>query len=198
MIVQAARTAFSKTGDVNGTTVKMIASHAKISEGVIYHHFESKDDLFFAAIVEPLQQSIHSVVDSVHDYDPSEHTPEELEEMTARFWESMIRSLGKILPLFGLVLFGEPDRARRFYRGTFSDAIDELASTWQRIYDDYGVPYPARDVAIATVGIALAFALDSRYSKDKVDLDATAASLAAVTQRGFWPPVGPTKPSKSK
>jgi AcrR family transcriptional regulator len=189
VILEAAREAFSETGDVNATTVKMIAAHAKISEGVIYHHFESKDELFFAAIVEPLERAIRSVVENVTDYDPSEFTPEDLQAMTTRFWASMIRSIEKIVPLFGLVLFGEPERARRFYRGTFSKAIDELAGTWQKIYDDFGVEYSGREVAMSTVGIALAFALDARYGRKRTDLEETALTLASFTHDGFWPPV---------
>src|ERR1700691_3061984 len=38
-ILKAARKAFSETGDLNGTTIKIIAQHAEISEGVIYRHF---------------------------------------------------------------------------------------------------------------------------------------------------------------
>ena len=56
-ILKAARKAFSETGDLNGTTIKIIAQHAEISEGVIYRHFESKDQLFFEAAVEPLRGS---------------------------------------------------------------------------------------------------------------------------------------------
>jgi Bacterial regulatory proteins, tetR family len=46
-ILAAARRAFTETGDMNGTTIKVIAEHSGISEGVIYRHFESKDQLFF-------------------------------------------------------------------------------------------------------------------------------------------------------
>lgn len=52
-ILDAARRAFIETGDMNGTTIKVIAEHSGISEGVIYRHFESKDQLFFEAVVEP-------------------------------------------------------------------------------------------------------------------------------------------------
>ena len=39
-------------------TIKVIAQHSGISEGVIYRHFESKDQLFFEAVVEPLQRAV--------------------------------------------------------------------------------------------------------------------------------------------
>ena len=57
-ILEAARRAFTETGDMNGTTIKVIAEHSGISEGVIYRHFESKDQLFFEAVVEPLQRAL--------------------------------------------------------------------------------------------------------------------------------------------
>jgi AcrR family transcriptional regulator len=186
LILQAARQAFSKTGDMNGTTIKVIAAQAQISEGVIYRHFESKDELFFEAIVEPLRSAVASVVEEVSDFDPASFTSGDLDEMTMRFWATMIRSMEKILPLLGLVLFGETDRARKFYRGSFTDAVDELADTWQSIYDHHEVDYPSRVVALSSIGVALAFALDARYNREH-DLDALAGSLVELTQRGFWP-----------
>ena len=39
-ILAAARRAFSETGDMNGTTIKLIAERSGISEGVIYRHFD--------------------------------------------------------------------------------------------------------------------------------------------------------------
>ena len=57
-ILQAARRAFTETGDMNGTTIRHIAERGGISEGVIYRHFESKDQLFFEAVVEPLREAV--------------------------------------------------------------------------------------------------------------------------------------------
>jgi len=57
-ILAAARRAFTETGDMNGTTIKLIAARSGISEGVIYRHFESKDQLFFEAVVEPLKKAV--------------------------------------------------------------------------------------------------------------------------------------------
>ena len=62
LILAAARRAFTETGDMNGTTIKVIAEHSGISEGVIYRHFESKDQLFFEAVVEPLKKAVDDLV----------------------------------------------------------------------------------------------------------------------------------------
>ncbi len=61
-ILAAARRAFTETGDMSGTTIKVIAEHSGISEGVIYRHFESKDQLFFEAVVEPLKEAVDDLV----------------------------------------------------------------------------------------------------------------------------------------
>ena len=61
-ILEAARRAFTETGDMNGTTIRHIADRAGISEGMIYRHFESKDQLFIEAVVEPLTEAIDKLV----------------------------------------------------------------------------------------------------------------------------------------
>lgn len=188
IILVAARKAFSKTGDLNGTTIRAIAQQAKISEGVIYQHFESKDELFFEAIVEPLRTAIESVVDEVGDFNPVRSANDDIAELTRRFWSTMIKTMEQILPLLGLVLFGETARARTFYRGPFTDAVNELAETWQRIYDENGIDYNARAVTLSSIGMAIAFSLDSRYKRD-FDLESTVESLAALSHGDFWPPL---------
>jgi AcrR family transcriptional regulator len=186
MILVAARKAFSKSGDLNGTTIRAIAQQAKISEGVIYQHFESKEELFFEAIVEPLRRAIASVVDEVGDFNPVRGANEDIAELTRRFWTTMMKTMDQILPLLGLVLFSETTRARAFYRGPFTDAVNELADTWQHIYDKIGVAYNAREVALASIGIAISFSLDSRYQRD-FDLESTVEVLTAITHGDFWP-----------
>src|SRR5271165_5762566 len=71
-ILAAARRAFTETGDMNGTTIKLIATRSGISEGVIYRHFESKDQLFFEAVVEPLQKAVDDLVAATELFDRDE------------------------------------------------------------------------------------------------------------------------------
>src|SRR6266702_3365248 len=141
-ILAAARRAFTETGDMNGTTIKVIAEHSGISEGGVYRHFDSKD---------------------------------------------------QVLPLLGLVLFGDPQVARRFYRENFAVAMDRLAEAWREVEDRYGFPFESPDIsARAVMGMALILALESHHART-YDRDRALALISAGTVKGFFPAIEPAR-----
>jgi AcrR family transcriptional regulator len=109
-ILAAARRAFTETGDMNGTTIKLIAERSGISEGVIYRHFESKDQLFFEAVVEPLTKAVDDLVEASAMVDRDQPlTPErQLETMTGLYRHLM--SEGTVKGFFPAI---KPGRRRR-------------------------------------------------------------------------------------
>ena len=191
-ILAAARRAFTETGDMNGTTIKVIAEHSGISEGVIYRHFESKDQLFFEAVVEPLKQAVDDLVAATADIDRDEPlTPERQVSTMAGLYKQLISTLTEVLPLLGLVLFGDPEVARRFYRENFAVAMDRLAEAWREVEGRYGFPFESPDIsARAVMGIALVLALESRH-RGKFDRDRAVALISEGTVRGFFPSLDP-------
>jgi AcrR family transcriptional regulator len=186
-ILQAARRAFSESGDVNGTTVKTIAELGGISEGVIYRHFESKEQLFIEAIVEPLEDAIHAMVATTRAIGP-QLTNEEQDEAMALMYKKLARMFGDILPLLGLVLFGDPVVAKRFYRETLMKAMDQLSEGWQDFFADFDVDVPVESSTRAVFGVGLMLALDSRFRSTKVDLDRAAREAGQISLHGFFPP----------
>lgn len=193
-ILAAARRAFTETGDMNGTTIKVIAEHSGISEGVIYRHFESKDQLFFEAVVEPLKKAVDDLVAATAVVDRDEPlTPQrQLETMTG-LYRQLTSTLEQVLPLLGLVLFGDPQVARRFYRENFAVAMDRLAEAWREVEDRYGFPFESPDIsALAVMGMALILALESHHSK-KFDRDRAVALISEGTVKGFFPAIQPTR-----
>src|ERR1700755_530170 len=156
-ILKAARQAFVEPGDMNGTTIKQIAERGGISEGVIYRHFESKDQLFYEAVFEPLRQAIDELVAATEVVDLNEPlTPERQRKTLNGLYRQLIATLEEILPLLGLVLFGDPKVARRFYRKHFTVAMDRLAEAWREGEDRYGFEVESpRISARAVMGIAL-------------------------------------------
>jgi AcrR family transcriptional regulator len=192
-ILAAARRAFTETGDMNGTTIKVIAEHSGISEGVIYRHFESKDQLFFEAVIEPLKKAVDDLVAATAAVDRDQPlTPQrQLETMTG-LYRQLILTLEQILPLLGLVLFGDPQVARRFYRENFAVAMDRLAEAWREVEDRYGFPFESPDIsARAVMGMALVLALESHHGK-KFNRDRAIALISEGTVKGFFPAIEPT------
>ena len=151
-ILEAARRAFIETGDMNGTTIKVIAERSGISEGVIYRHFESKDQLFLEAVVEPLKQAVDDLVAATEGVDRDQPlTPERQFETMTGLYRQLVSTLERILPLLGLVLFGDPKVARKFYRENFAAAMDRLAEAWREVEDRYGFPFESPDISARAV-----------------------------------------------
>ena len=189
-ILAAARRAFTETGDMNGTTIKLIAARSGISEGVIYRHFESKDQLFFEAVVEPLQRAVDDLVAATELIDRDQPlTPErQLKGMTG-LYKQLVSTLEEVLPLLGLVLFGDPQVAKKFYRENFSVAMERLAEAWREVEDRYGFPFESPDIAArAVMGMALLLALEANHSK-KFDRDRAVSKISEGTVKGFFPTI---------
>jgi AcrR family transcriptional regulator len=187
-ILRAARRAFSETGDMNGTTMRAIAERGGISEGVIYRHFASKDQLFFEAVVAPLEEAVDQLVAAARVVDRDEPLTAERQRQTLQgLYRQLSSTLEEVLPLLGLVLFGDPKVAQRFYRENFSPAMDRLAKAWREVEDRHGYRFESPEVAArAVMGIALVLALESHHSGG-FDRDRAVERVSQGTMTGFFP-----------
>ena len=193
-ILAAARRAFIETGDMNGTTIRHIAERGGISEGVIYRHFESKDQLFIEAVVEPLEQAVDQLVAATEVVDRDESlTPERQVATLEDLYRQLVATLEEVLPLLGLVLFGDPKVAKKFYRDNFAVAMDRLAAAWKEVEDRYGYELESPDIsARAVMGIALMLALENHHGA-KPDRDRALRLASEGTVTGFFPSLEPSR-----
>ena len=184
-ILEAARRAFSRRGDVAGTTIRDIAAEAGISEGIIYRHFESKEDLFFEAAVRPLHDAFALGEEKMAMLVP-ELPGADRHKLAVQYYREMITMLADLIPLLGLVLFGDPKVADPFYRDHLMPAIDELGEQWAEAYGRITGrdETPTRNATLAHFGVALMFALDQRRAKNPPDIDEIADELA---REGYAP-----------
>jgi AcrR family transcriptional regulator len=193
-ILKAARQAFTETGDMNGTTIKSIAEQGGISEGVIYRHFESKEQLFFEAVVEPLTEAVDELVAASQVVDRDEPLTAERQLQTMKgLYRQLISTLAEVLPLLGLVLFGDPQVARRFYRENLTEAMDRLADAWREVGDRYGFEFESPDIsARAVMGMALILALESHHHY-RFNRDRAVGLVSEGTLKGFFPTIEPAR-----
>jgi AcrR family transcriptional regulator len=169
-ILQAASRVFERNGDIGSTTTKMIAEEAGINEAVLYRHFDSKEEIFYASVIEPLHLPIDVFIRRAQP--PAQRmTREERLQFMQAVMNGMVDQLAEKMPALGLVLFGSPGVAESFYRSAWEPALRDLAEGWRKIFDDVGLtdyndPYISAQVV---VGACLMLAIER--SRGHLDAD---------------------------
>jgi AcrR family transcriptional regulator len=173
---------------VNGTTVKVIAQYAEISTGMIYQLFESKEQLFHEAVVEPLREAVDDLVAAAEIVDRDEPLTQERRLQTLNgLYRQLVATLKELAPLLGLVLFGDPHVAQRFYIENLAVAMDRLGTAWSEVEARHGRELRAPDItARAIMGTALILALESRYGK-AFNRQRALAAASSGSLYGFFP-----------
>jgi AcrR family transcriptional regulator len=87
-VLDAARELFIERG-FNGTNLRDIAAHAQVSMGGIYHHFDSKQEIFRTLLSEnDLAPHVRSFVQALHSPDLVEN----LEVIGSMIWHAVAQS----------------------------------------------------------------------------------------------------------
>jgi AcrR family transcriptional regulator len=101
-LVEVAQQVFVREGSMAPT--KLIADEAGVHEALIFQHFGSKENLFEAAIMEPLTElvgELHTVVSKLHE----DHRNEARHELLDQIHTDMLRILTRLVPMLGIALY---------------------------------------------------------------------------------------------
>jgi AcrR family transcriptional regulator len=157
-ILAAARQQFIQTGYA-GTSVRDIARAADVNEAMLYRFFESKDDLFEAAVAEPLEEAV------VAAFAPAAKGTTVL-EVSEAFVANLLKTMEEIAPLLTVVL-SDKDRGERFYREHFEPAVARLERGVEQNIDKWEHRDFDWRVAIKCVfGMCLFMGLDARFGSE--------------------------------
>jgi TetR/AcrR family transcriptional regulator len=125
-IVRVARRAFV----IHGPTARTrdIAAEAEVNEALLYRHFVSKDELFAAAVVAPLEAAVARLADSAST-PPVDRTTsqQEMVERTRRFCVDLVTVMEEVAPLLGVLLFGAERAAAEHFETHLTPVVDGVA-----------------------------------------------------------------------
>nr|WP_272926710.1 TetR/AcrR family transcriptional regulator [Streptomyces sp. SID5914] len=185
MIIEAAKQIFLTRG-LAGARTKDIATAAGVNEGLIYRHFDSKEEIFAAAVVEPLQSLVTTGVARTGDLSAVEGDLQY--DNTRRFIADLLELMVDVVPLLGIVLFSERDTGTEFYRTQIAPALDTVTeSVEQRMPDWNHRDFQPRVVTTSVLGICLGIGLDASFRGTEVDIDQTATEIADLIFEGVRP-----------
>jgi len=120
LIVDAAREVFVEHGRAGGR-LRDIAERAGITEAYLYRYFASKDELYHAAVHEPMERLIGDFEVAVDELTAGE--PVTAAELVRRVNEVMLRFLVAAVPYLGVALFSDVTGDDSFYASTLHPRV---------------------------------------------------------------------------
>ncbi|HEY1973906.1 MAG TPA: helix-turn-helix domain-containing protein [Pseudonocardia sp.] len=190
LILEAARSVFVQHG-YSGSRTKMIAQAAGVSEALVFSHFDSKDALFEAAILEPLQVMVGGLVAEAQRL--PELSGQGRREASVQINTAVLTAMKEIAPLLGVALYSEASFAKRFYREKLKPLLDQIRSSIAASMQ--GWPHQTVDPAVLTavlLGTYNWMILESNldWGQGALDVQHVASELTNLLVRSFNAPPG--------
>lgn len=156
-IIEAVQKVFSESS-FQGATTRNLAKAADVNIATLFHHFESKEGLFMAAVVEPLLEIMRN---SSQDPDLlTATTPQKLSQAILPWIDTHLRTMIEIFPLLSVALFSDPALGERIYCEHIYPMLQRRSESLRASLDESLDPDL---VILAGFGIELAVAMDRAF-----------------------------------
>ncbi|MGW7543838.1 TetR/AcrR family transcriptional regulator [Streptomyces sp. NPDC054770] len=169
-LVRAARRILAETGDTS-VSIQAIAEQADVGFGSFYNHFDSKPELFEAAVVDALEEFGQAFDEQLAGIDD----PAELVAAGFRLSARMADSHPELMQVLRRRGLGHIHTENGLTRRALRDVQTGLASGRFTPVDP--------TVALCALGGSLLSLVELRFARPEVDGDEAAASLAEMTLR---------------
>ena len=186
-LVAAARRVFLAVG-LTGARTRDIAQEAGVNEALIYQHFSSKQELFEAAVVDPLRDVVEAIRVAGEQALPLFSASGSVQyELTRTYIEQLVSTFIEIGPALGVVLFNDGERGRDFYQGTLRPAFEGIAGVV-----DTALPTFARTgtdserITLAVLGACFMLSVDHHLGGRPIDVPAAAEELTRLVFYGVF------------
>jgi AcrR family transcriptional regulator len=169
-----------------GARIQAVADAAGVTSALIYKHFESKEVLFEDAVMAPLHDLLVQRIEDVRTL-PTDPDGTAQHESTRMFMRVLLRMFVESVEALGVILFGEHQRAQRFYGSHIRPLIDACIEASRANF----TRWPHRDFDLETAvqaafGMAFWLAMDRSLRMTERGSALTGAELRTLDQRADW------------
>jgi AcrR family transcriptional regulator len=179
-LLAAAREEFLRVGP-EGARISDIARRAEVNVALLYRYFDSKDQMFEQAVVQPLERKLAQVLDQLHESESGE--PGSAETVLV-FYRSMLGIFTETFELFSTVLFSDRARGHAFYQSRIVPFMDSIAAEAAAAGQQWPQQHDSAIVVPMSTGMCWGLVMDAHFREIELDLDAVAAQLADIRAYG--------------
>lgn len=167
-ILEAARTIFVRDG-LKGARMRDISTEAGANIATIFYYFESKDELFDAAVLQPLDAYAVDLQASSEKF-MAANDPEDRRRLSAEAHKIKFEMMTKEFPLLAAALFATQERGSEFYRTKLYprlQALAELTDSTEPHLKKSGIDPML--LSFGSFALHFMFAMDAHYRDIKAD-----------------------------
>lgn len=179
-IIDAARELFVRVGR-EGVSTHQIAEAAGVNVAIVYKHFRSSAEVFDVAVRQSLEGTVRERISEGVSAEYSGDTREQL----VRLHEALLTTLIDVAPTLGIVLFGDRDTGRIFYRDCIDPLIDQWIVARYRALDPGRRPVDYTKLGRTIFGIHLSNAIFAHLLGVQLDVPAVAREISDFFLLGY-------------
>jgi TetR/AcrR family transcriptional regulator len=183
-ILRSSKEVFLRSG-LAGARIRDLAAHAGINDATLYHYFASKEELFDAAVAEPLRAAVAAT--TAKAIPPFDAGGDVMREHTEAFIYDLLAAMEEVGPLLGVVLFGEQQTGQKYWRELIEPMLDQVHAIARRNMPIWHHRDYDPELAVDTIfGATFFLAIQDRFSGGKPpDLRLTARRLCTLLFEGM-------------
>jgi AcrR family transcriptional regulator len=181
-ILDSARKVFSSSG-LKGARTRELAQAAGINQSTLFEHFKSKEELFMAAVMQPLSEQLENIRERVQAYESAD-SPSSLHTLLSTGIQRNLESMVDIFPLLAQALLSDQELGRRFYHEQIRPLIETRADTMFSLTKSSLDP---ELLQVAFFGMFFSVAMDQAFTGNKRDLNDVARQITELITGGCAP-----------
>lgn len=182
-VIETSKAVFIRKG-FHGARTRDLAEEAGVNEATLFLYFDSKQEIFDAAITQPLRQIVKQQMKEGRAFATAPDA-EQQGRIGIQAIREMLESVTDIYPLLGAVLFTEADIGRGVYRRDVYPMIKRLRAA-AKISFDVDDDAQAEFIALAALGLCISMHMHHDMLGITMDLDVTAARIAKLLLSGAF------------